>query len=788
MFTPYTPNFQSLMLMLDAAHMGWWKANFQTGELYVSEYIARLLGRVGDKIRIGQLTHLIREDYRMPIHNEFMALKVGSKFDRTFPVELPEGEVWLHAQLVGRQTDPDTGTHLFGYMQRVPVHDRREAEILTLENNYHTVVKENKHMDVLLDHLPIGYFRIRLLYDSDGRAIDYLFLSVNRAAQQIVGIAPDAYTDKTAREAGLPVDAHIDKLAHICIGDYKVCEWFAEKTRRHCRSFLYNTPNDETELVILTLDITDAVTAHKALDEQEKLLRNIIQNAPVGIEIYNLRGRLIDINSCDLEMFGVKDPGKIRGLNLFDNPNFPEETKIRIQHGESADFTARYEFGKLDGYYESTRPGHFDWTGRIRCLYDDRGELTHYLLINIDNTELRQIQNRVSEFEALFRIISEYAQVGYANYNLYNKEGYAQNVWLRNYGEADSAQIGDVIGKYRHIHPEDRKIQLDLLARCSAGEVQSATAICRVLHDDGRKTWIKTHLICRDYRPGEQIIDMLGINYDITALKQTEQELIAAKERAEESNKLKIGLPGQHEPRNPHAAQRDRRLFGTDGYGGRPRPAQRVRRPDPDEQHPVAANHLRRTRPGPDRIGTHRDRPHGIRRPRLLPRGGRDIPPASGRRGRPAAGRRPAPAPARGLQAGAAPDTRQLHAQCREIHDKRFDNDRVLATPGMGAVLRPRYGHRHPRGGARQDFRPVLQGRHLHAGHRARAADLQEHRRTARRPYRRRFRRRRGVVLLGRNPGRGIARAGQIPPRTEWAQFCVLFKSFLYLCKLSEKE
>lgn len=89
-------------------------------------------------------------------------------------------------------------------MQRVPVHDRREAEILTLENNYHTVVKENKHMDVLLDHLPIGYFRIRLLYDSDGRAIDYLFLSVNRAAQQIVGIAPDAYTDKTAREAGLP--------------------------------------------------------------------------------------------------------------------------------------------------------------------------------------------------------------------------------------------------------------------------------------------------------------------------------------------------------------------------------------------------------------------------------------------------------------------------------------------------------------------------------------------------------------------------------------------------------
>ena len=166
---------------------------------------------------------------------------------------------------------------------------------------------------------------------------------------------------------------------------------------------------------------------------------------------------------------------------------------------------------------------------------------------------MRKIQNRVSEFEALFRIISEYAQVGYANYNLYNKEGYAQNVWLRNYGEADSAQIVDVIGKYRHIHPEDRKPLLDLLTRFSAGEVQAATAICRVQHDDGRKTWIKTHLICRDYRPGEQVIDMLGINYDITALKQTEQELIAAKERAEESNKLKSAFLANmsHEIRTP---------------------------------------------------------------------------------------------------------------------------------------------------------------------------------------------------------------------------------------------
>ena len=461
---------------------------------------------------------LTREDYRTRIHNEFLSLKVGNHFDETFPVVLPEGEIWLHTQLVRKQSDPQQGIKLFGYLQRVPVAGRKEADVLTLESNYYAVLKENKHMDELLDHLPIGYFRIRLLYDDDGRVTDYLFLSVNQTAQQILGVDAADYLDKTAREIDIPVDRHIDELAAIRLGDYKMDQWHAAKTGRYCRSFLYNTPNDATEIVILILDITDVVTAHQALDEKEKLLRNVIQNAPIGIEIYDRTGHLVDINARDLEMFGVTDPAGIRGLSIFDNPNFSAEIKDCIREGRGTDFTTRYDFSKARSYYDTSRSGYIDWTARIRCLYNDTGEITHYLLINIDNTELRQTQDRLTEFETPFRLISEYAQVGYTNYNLCNKKGYAQGVWLRNYGEPDTAAIGDVIGKYRRVHPDDRTVLLNRLAQFESGEIQSASVSCRVLHDDGRTTWIKSHLICRDYRPQEQVIDMLGINYDITAL------------------------------------------------------------------------------------------------------------------------------------------------------------------------------------------------------------------------------------------------------------------------------
>ena len=690
MFTSGAPDLQSLMQLLDAAQMGWWKADFRTGELFFSDYIVDLLGLGSNRAAVGELMPLTREDYRTRIHNEFLSLKVGNHFDETFPVVLPEGEIWIHTQLVRKQSDPQQGIKLFGYLQRVPVAGRKEADVLTLESNYYAVLKENKHMDELLDHLPIGYFRIRLLYDDDGQATDYLFLSVNQTAQQILGVDAADYLDKTAREIDIPVDRHIDELAAIRLGDYKMDQWHASKTGRYCRSFLYNTPNDATEIVILILDITDVVTAHQALDEKEKLLRNVIQNAPIGIEIYDRTGHLVDINARDLEMFGVTDPAGIRGLSIFDNPNFSAEIKDCIREGRGTDFTTRYDFSKARSYYDTSRSGYIDWTARIRCLYNDTGEITHYLLINIDNTELRQTQDRLTEFEALFRLISEYAQVGYINYNLCNKEGYAQSVWLRNYGEADTAAIGDVIGKYRHIHPDDRTVLLNRLAQFESGEIQSASVSCRVLHDDGRTTWIKSHLICREYRPQEQVIDMLGINYDITALKQTEQELIAAKERAEETQQAQDGVPRQHEPRNPHAAQRHRRLFAAADHRGGPRSAQRVQRHRVAQQRTAAADHIRRTGPLAHRIGACRSGQDPVRPADALPRSRRNVPPADSGGSR--AGRRKGTALLHRLpiQTGADADIGQLHPQRTEIRTKRIRHGgiRTQTGPARNSMVR----------------------------------------------------------------------------------------------------
>ncbi|MFQ7386597.1 MAG: hypothetical protein ACLRM8_01845 [Alistipes sp.] len=74
-----------MMQLLDAAQMGWWKADFRTGELFFSDYIVDLLGLGSNRAAVGELMPLTREDYRTRIHNEFLSLKVGNHFDETFP-------------------------------------------------------------------------------------------------------------------------------------------------------------------------------------------------------------------------------------------------------------------------------------------------------------------------------------------------------------------------------------------------------------------------------------------------------------------------------------------------------------------------------------------------------------------------------------------------------------------------------------------------------------------------------------------------------------------------------
>ena len=298
-------------------------------------------------------------------------------------------------------------------------------------------------------------------------------------------------------------------------------------------------------------DGPDTAIACQALQRSERLLHNIL---PVGIELYNKEGVLVDLNDKELDLFHVDSKEELLGINIFENPVFPEEMKERLRNNEDADFTFRYDFSKLGEYYSNNKAeGTIDLVTKVTTLYDENHNPVNYLLINADKTETTVAYNKIQEFEEFFELIGDYAKVGYAHFNILSKQGHAQKSWYKNIGEESGTPLSEIIGTYKSFHPDDRDLILQFFEEVQKGNADKLSHKIRVFRENGECTWTHVNLFVRKYAPQDKVIELISINYDITDLKQIEEMLVNERDRAEASDRLKSAFLANmsHEIRTP---------------------------------------------------------------------------------------------------------------------------------------------------------------------------------------------------------------------------------------------
>ena len=288
-------------------------------------------------------------------------------------------------------------------------------------------------------------------------------------------------------------------------------------------------------------DGPDTAIACQALQRSERLLHNIYKNLPVGIELYNKEGVLVDLNDKELDLFHVDSKEELLGINIFENPVFPEEMKERLRNNEDADFTFRYDFSKLGEYYSNNKAeGTIDLVTKVTTLYDENHNPVNYLLINADKTETTVAYNKIQEFEEFFELIGDYAKVGYAHFN-------------KNIGEESGTPLSEIIGTYKSFHPDDRDLILQFFEEVQKGNADKLSHKIRVFRENGECTWTHVNLFVRKYAPQDKVIELISINYDITDLKQIGEMLVNERDRAEASDRLKSAFLANmsHEIRTP---------------------------------------------------------------------------------------------------------------------------------------------------------------------------------------------------------------------------------------------
>ena len=417
---------------------------------------------------------------------------------------------------------------------------------IELQKSRQEAQTERDYLQNLYKHMPLGYLRARILYDQQQNPVDLLFTDANLAAKKITG--KSNFNGLRASSLGLDFSSNLLQLTTLSPNkDYLDDTHFVSRINKYFHFISYMTRPDE--VIYLFSDITETFNTHQALDRSEKILRNIYDNLPAGIELYDKNGFLIDLNTKDMEIFGIANKETVLGVNLFENPNLPLHIIEALRRKEAITFRIKYPFSTIKNYYSSKKNGLLEIYTTATELYDSQGNLINYLLINIDNTEITQVYSQLAEFESSFSMVSK---IGYCRFDIWTRTGYGIPQWYYNLGEEATTPLSEIIGVYKHVHPEDRDYILKSIQQVKAGVIESFFKDLRITTAEGNK-WTRINVIRNTMNDDPQKLDMICVNYDVTELKETEQRLIEAKERAEESDRLKSAFLANmsHEIRTP---------------------------------------------------------------------------------------------------------------------------------------------------------------------------------------------------------------------------------------------
>ena len=416
------------------------------------------------------------------------------------------------------------------------------------------VIREQTFLNNLFHFMPMGYIRMSIIRDENNKPCDYRVTDANEVSSTFFGLPLESYIGSLASEKHPDYLQKLNFLEEILDSNsYREKDEYFPRTERYTHWVIYSPGKDE--IVGLFLDSTGSVQANRALDRSEKLFQNIFANIPAGVEIYDKDGYLIDLNNKDLEIFGVVNKSDVIGVNFFENPNVPQGIRDRVRNEDLVDFRLNYSFEQAEGYYETNRSNAIELYSKVSKLYDNEGNFSGYILISIDNTERIDAMNRIRDFENFFLMISDYAKVGYAKLNLLNRKGYAIKQWYKNLGEEEDTLLDEVVGVYTNMHPEDRKRFLDFYDEVRDGKRRHFQGEMRIRRPGTKNewNWVSSNVMVTNYKPEENEIEIIGINYDITELKETEAELIQARDKAEMMDRLKSAFLANmsHEIRTP---------------------------------------------------------------------------------------------------------------------------------------------------------------------------------------------------------------------------------------------
>lgn len=281
-----------------------------------------------------------------------------------------------------------------------------------------------------------------------------------------------------------------------------------------------------------------------ALLESEAKYRTIFENVQDVFYQTDLNGIVREI-SPSIKYFTDFESSEILNKpvqNLYYDSNEREMLlKTIIKNGEIRDYEIRI----------LTRKGEIRFASiNARLIYDTEGRANHIDGAIRDITERKNNQQVIADREAKLSFAQQIAKMGSWDIDYINqKYNWSKNMYTLLGLEPNGSEIS-YSDFFNLVHPDDKHL-IDEYLQLIIETKNSVTYDFRYIKPDGNTIWVQNNIT--PVFVNGNLSELHGVNIDITEKKQFEHDLLAAKNKAEASDKLKSAFLNNisHEIRTP---------------------------------------------------------------------------------------------------------------------------------------------------------------------------------------------------------------------------------------------
>lgn len=265
-----------------------------------------------------------------------------------------------------------------------------------------------------------------------------------------------------------------------------------------------------------------------SLRESEEKYRALFENAPLPYQSLNEDGSFKDINPAWLSTLGYKKSEVIgKFYKDFLHPDWQEHFEKNFPAFKKRGYVSDVQF-KI-----RHKKGHYLDISFEGCIgYYPDGSFRQTYCVFQDITERNFIEKTLQESEKNYRNLFDQSPAGSVIVGLDKRFVKCNKAFCDFLGYKESELIGKTIAEITH--PDDVEIGMAEMKQIVEGKIKTVSLEKRYLHKNGSSLWgLVVISLVRDTT--NKPLYFLPIIEDITKRKVAEKELIAAKEKIEES-------------------------------------------------------------------------------------------------------------------------------------------------------------------------------------------------------------------------------------------------------------